>query len=980
MGPALALALALALAGPLAGAAPLAALAAQENGRAASEVPDPEAEVARLIDRATQVFNATTPDAEGAAAIIAAWEDVQRAARRIDPDHPAIARAAIPIASQLYNLGRNDAAREAVEAGLAGLAADDPDTLAVRAEGVALLGTLLAQAGEADAAVAALEEGYRDYTASFNALGPEEIGRSEAVSKSNLEFSLSQVMLQLSRIEEALDYQRASLATREQYLGPNDPDTIASVYGLAGTLRRAGRMEEAEAEARVAVERAVAHVDPSHPSYARALEMLAIILSRSGRPIEATDYLVRSLELKREHEGADSLFFGYGIHLLATILHQRERYAEAVPLFDEAAPIFAKYQGEGSPFGLGSQGYAAQGAFALGRGAEALERLRALDARMAASDVDTEIAKRIGPDLVRALVRAGEVEEAARIAARDRARLIETEDTGAFALRHAVLVDAYAKAALAGDPGGAAADARAMLYFLEAGRVRASGAWQAEERAALDLIMEIALAANEPDILAQAIALATGSGIAQASALRAERLAARDGDIAAALKALQEAEAALEAADRALLRALAAGSGIAAARARLGEAVRVRDEAFAALKGRDAALGRLLEADRVTIPAIRARLGEGEALLAIAPAYDGAYSLLVTPGEVLMNRIALPRAELVAVAAAVRDGAAAGQFDAAVSARLAEALLPAGERAALAEADTLRILAGGPLASLPFGVLVLDNGPAPAFLADRFALANVASFDRPAAVPERRASGFVAFAAPTPFGRLEDGQGRQDAVLAPAAYFARSGADFARLAALPPLPGSEREARMIAREYEGGETRLFLGNEASEARLADPAVSQARILLFATHGLVGGELEGIAEPALVLARGGGGGGESGAARDGLLTASEIARLDLAADWVLLTACDSAAGFEGGATAFSGLVAAFRFAGGGSLLATHWKVRDDVAAYVAVHTLRRYREHGDKPRALAEAIASLRGESGLPGADRPEAWGPFVLID
>ncbi|MFW5634263.1 MAG: CHAT domain-containing protein, partial [Erythrobacter sp.] len=118
----------------------------------------------------------------------------------------------------------------------------------------------------------------------------------------------------------------------------------------------------------------------------------------------------------------------------------------------------------------------------------------------------------------------------------------------------------------------------------------------------------------------------------------------------------------------------------------------------------------------------------------------------------------------------------------------------------------------------------------------------------------------------------------------------------------------------------------------------------------------------------------------GDAGDGVLTASEIARLDLAADWVLLSACDSAAGFEGGVPAFSGLVAAFRFAGAGSLLATHWKVRDDVAAFVATRTLAAYRRHGDKPRALAQALRALRDESGLPGADRPDIWGPFVLID
>ena len=79
-------------------------------------------------------------------------------------------------------------------------------------------------------------------------------------------------------------------------------------------------------------------------------------------------------------------------------------------------------------------------------------------------------------------------------------------------------------------------------------------------------------------------------------------------------------------------------------------------------------------------------------------------------------------------------------------------------------------------------------------------------------------------------------------------------------------------------------------------------------------------------------------------------------------------------------AYSGLVSAFRFVGGGSVLATHWQVRDDVAAYVALEMLRHYRKHGDKARALQHALVRLRRDSGLPGADRPDIWAPFVLID
>ncbi|GAB4475719.1 MAG: tetratricopeptide repeat protein [Erythrobacter tepidarius] len=944
--------------------------------------PADVAELERLLEEASALFAQQETDAKGAERMMAAWEAVAAAARRIAPDHPEIARSDIRVASQLYVLGRNAEARARVLRGLDMLPAGDPDSLAVRAEGVALLGTLLAFAGEADAAVAALEQGYADYMAAFAALPAEEIDHDVVMARSNLEFSLSQVFQQLSRIDEALRFQKASLDTREGFLGPNDPDTIASYYGYAGILRRAGQMDEAERYARIAVERAVAHVDPSHTSYARSLEMLAIILSRTGRPVEATGYMARSLELKREHEGPDNLFFGYGLHLLGTIYLQRERYADALPLFAEAAPIFAKYQGEGSPFGLGAQGYAAQATFALGQMPDALARLRAVDARMEANTVDVEIAKRIGPDLVRALIRAGEAAEAARIAARDYARLLETENSQAFALRHARLVDVWAQSIVAGQPQSALAEARAMIAFLGRDRARGrTGMIMSEHRAALDLVMEIAVAAGSPDAMAQAIALATGSGLAQASAFRAERLATGDPELASALRALQQADAELDAADRALLRALAAGTPVEAARARLAAADAARTAALADLSARDAATGKLLGPDVADVASIRAGLGEDEALLAIAPAYDGAYSLVMTADQVLLRRLELPRTDLLALAARVRDGAAGLDFDRSAAARLAAVLLPPETRAALGRVKTLRVLAGGPLASLPFGLLVLDEGArgqGPTWLADRFALANVAALGDAGHADGQRGGGLVAFAAPVPFaaeaGPQAGVEAGRPAVLSPAAYFERGGVNAARLAQLPVLPGSEREARAIAREFGNGKARLFLGGQANEANLADPSVREAEVLLFATHGLVAGELEGIAEPALILSQPGTGQG------DGVLTASEIARLDLSADWVILTACDSAAGFEGGVPAFSGLVSAFRFAGGGSVLATHWQVRDDVAAYVATEMLRYYRAHGNKARALQHAIRSLRRESGLPGADNPEIWGPFVLIE
>ena len=107
-------------------------------------------------------------------------------------------------------------------------------------------------------------------------------------------------------------------------------------------------------------------------------------------------------------------------------------------------------------------------------------------------------------------------------------------------------------------------------------------------------------------------------------------------------------------------------------------------------------------------------------------------------------------------------------------------------------------------------------------------------------------------------------------------------------------------------------------------------LDQYRIVYFATHALVSGETEqaakGMAEPALVLSLP----ATATAFDDGLLTSSEVAQLKLNADWVVLSACNTAAADKPGAEALSGLARAFIYAGARALLVSHWPVESEPA--------------------------------------------------
>jgi CHAT domain-containing protein len=139
---------------------------------------------------------------------------------------------------------------------------------------------------------------------------------------------------------------------------------------------------------------------------------------------------------------------------------------------------------------------------------------------------------------------------------------------------------------------------------------------------------------------------------------------------------------------------------------------------------------------------------------------------------------------------------------------------------------------------------------------------------------------------------------------------------------LPSLPETANELHAIAQTLGATPDDLLLGERASEPVLRQTPLDHYQVIEFATHGLLSSDLKGLAEPALVLTPP----PEPTPDNDGLLTASKIAALKLNADWVVLSACNTAAGdgtpHAGG---WSGLAKAFFYAGARSLLVSHWPV-------------------------------------------------------
>ncbi|MFZ1726953.1 MAG: CHAT domain-containing protein, partial [Albidovulum sp.] len=204
---------------------------------------------------------------------------------------------------------------------------------------------------------------------------------------------------------------------------------------------------------------------------------------------------------------------------------------------------------------------------------------------------------------------------------------------------------------------------------------------------------------------------------------------------------------------------------------------------------------------------------------------------------------------------------------------------------------------------------------------------------------------------------------------------AREGA----IAALPALPETRCELAATADSF-GPESQLLLQDHATETAIkslsASGALERFRVLSFATHGLVAGEL-GANQAGLVLTPP----DAATADDDGLLTIEEIAGLRINADFVLLSACNTAAGSRPVDDSLSGLASAFFLAGARSLLVSHWPVYSDAAVRLTTGMFGALSADPaiSRPEALRRSMLAILDD---PAADaamlHPAFWGPFII--
>jgi len=204
--------------------------------------------------------------------------------------------------------------------------------------------------------------------------------------------------------------------------------------------------------------------------------------------------------------------------------------------------------------------------------------------------------------------------------------------------------------------------------------------------------------------------------------------------------------------------------------------------------------------------------------------------------------------------------------------------------------------------------------------------------------------------------------------------------EAATLRRQPPLPETADELCAIAGELNAETGDIRLGERATEhevkhlSRIGE--LERYRILYFATHAALADQVSGAADAGLILTPPPAASEED----DGFLSTSEIATLRLDADWVVLSACNTAGGLKHGDEPLSGLAQAFLYAQARALLVSHWAVDSNAAVQLMTSTFARLSKQPKIGRAgalqqsmLAMAISSDTSHN------RPEIWGPFVFV-
>lgn len=401
---------------------------------------------------------------------------------------------------------------------------------------------------------------------------------------------------------------------------------------------------------------------------------------------------------------------------------------------------------------------------------------------------------------------------------------------------------------------------------------------------------------------------------------------------------------------------------------------------------------------------IAQQLKQDELFISILPTDDRTYVWAIdSKGNIHFNNASLTEKDVLATVTRIRKtldvaelGMRAPRFDFAESHRLYKTLLGPLEKKF--EGKTHLIVAtSGPLAQLPLAVLTRTATAASEetkanWLINDFAISHVPTANgwlslkklgqQPSSSQALIAWGDPMFDAKTqPIASTPSGSVVRSSVMTRSVDTTQrtvmDADSYVTYSKLPTLPETRDEVLELAKIMSADVSQdVILGAEATRQSVlkssASGALSKKQVVVFATHGLLAGDLPNLNQPALAMAA------TSNPNESPLLTLEDVLSLKLNADWVVLSACNTAGADGKAEEALSGLARGFFFAGSRSLLVTHWSVESESAMQLTTHTFAAYKKNTSIRRADALRQAMLETMK-IPKYAHPAFWAPYALV-
>jgi len=808
------------------------------------------------------------------------------------------------------------------------------------------------------------------------------------------------------KFAEAEPHYRQMLRNWSQYMQKQNPESyiIHRIY-LTRNLKNQDRLVEAEVEARDTL-KAMDAIDRESELFGHEVGELGIILLRQGRLQDSEKLMRAALRIiEKANVPDDSYLMADARMRLGEVLTAGKKFDEAVNQFDIARS------------GMQVNQYLYENFFAR------------------------------NPALMLALVRSGRIQEATQripaVLAQNSKLFGKKHYLTAEALAFRGLLYVLQK----NDQAALKDFSKAIPILIETSGGRTPSydrkmRLQIILESYLDLLSKVLGTDLEKgagiDASAEGFKLAdilSGSKVRGAISASTARAAVTSEELADLVRQEQDAQNQLNILETALMENLAAPADqqlpevVQELRIRINNLMRARMVLFEEINTRFPQYAELTHPKPVSILQLQKHLRPGEAFVSIYSADHKSYAWAIPPeGEAVFSTIPLGRKRLSKMVASLRKAldpkpvtlGDIPEFDTSLAHELYRELLEPIQRGWQSAKDLL-IVAHGPLGQIPFAILpTAPVGPAEdkpelfskykniPWLIRKTSITRLPSASifvrlRTMSESDPGRQAFVGFGDPF-FNQhqLAEAQKERPAFAAtrPPDQIDVRGIRISEegtldspkiisctIERLNRLPDTSAEIKHIALTLGANPNKdVFLGRQASEQRIKSMNLSDRKVIAFATHALVPGDLDGLDQPALALSSP----SVMGDNEDGLLTMGEILRLKLNADWVVLSACNTGAAEGKGSEAVSGLGSAFFYAGTRAILVSMWPVETTSARKLTTGLFRYQQEDPtlSRSRALQKSLLALIDGPGLidqasgkiaASYAHPLFWAPFIIV-